>query len=92
MKKYEPTWEYLGQYQIPQWYIDAKFGIFIHWGPYCVPAFGSEWYPRKMYLQGDPAFEHHRETWGEHTEFGYKDFIPMLTRSITMASPCTTAI
>ena len=75
--KYEPTWESLRQYRIPEWYIDAKFGIFIHWGPYCVPAFGNEWYPRRMYLQDDPAFEHHRRTYGEHTEFGYKDFIPM---------------
>ena len=77
--KYEPTWESLSQYEIPEWYIDAKFGIFIHWGPYCVPAFRNEWYPRRMYLKDDPAFEHHRRTWGEHTEFGYKDFIPMLT-------------
>ncbi len=77
--KYEPTWESLKQYRIPDWYIDAKFGIFIHWGPYSVPAFGNEWYPRRMYLQDDPAFEHHRATWGDHTEFGYKDFIPMLT-------------
>ncbi len=77
--KYEPTWESLRQYQIPDWYIDAKFGIFIHWGPYCVPAFGNEWYPRRMYLRDDPTFEHHRATWGDHTEFGYKDFIPMLT-------------
>ncbi len=75
--KYEPTWESLSQYRIPQWYINAKFGIFIHWGPYCVPAYGNEWYPRRMYLQDDPAFEHHRQTYGEHTEFGYKDFIPM---------------
>ena len=77
--KYEATWESLSQYEIPEWYIDAKFGIFIHWGPYCVPAFGNEWYPRRMYLRDDPAFEHHRQTWGEHTDFGYKDFIPMLT-------------
>ena len=77
--KYEPTWQSLSQYEIPQWYMDAKFGIFIHWGPYCVPAFGNEWYPRRMYLRDDPAFEHHRQTWGEHTDFGYKDFIPMLT-------------
>ena len=75
--KYEPTWESLSQYEIPEWYIDAKFGIFIHWGPYCVPAFGNEWYPRRMYLQDDPTFEHHRNTWGDHQEFGYKDFIPM---------------
>ena len=78
-EKYEPTWESLKQYEIPEWYVDAKFGIFIHWGPYCVPAFGNEWYPRRMYLKDDPAFEHHRKTWGDHTEFGYKDFIPMLT-------------
>ncbi|MCY4071713.1 MAG: alpha-L-fucosidase [Chloroflexi bacterium] len=78
-EKYEPTWESLKQYRIPDWYIDAKFGIFIHWGPYCVPAFGNEWYPRRMYLQDDPAFDHHRATWGDHSEFGYKDFIPMLT-------------
>ena len=78
-EKYEATWESLKQYEIPEWYIDAKFGIFIHWGPYCVPAFGNEWYPRRMYLEEDPAFEHHRQTWGEHTDFGYKDFIPMMT-------------
>ena len=78
-KKYEPTWESLQQYEIPVWYINAKFGIFIHWGPYCVPAFGNEWYPRRMYLQDDAAFEHHRKTYGPHTEFGYKDFIPMFT-------------
>jgi len=77
--KYEPTWESLQQYEIPEWYIDAKFGIFIHWGPYCVPAFGNEWYPRRMYLQGEKEYEHHRKTYGDHTEFGYKDFIPMFT-------------
>ena len=54
--KYEPTWESLSQYQIPEWYIDAKFGIFIHWGPYCVPAFGSEWYPRQDVFEGRSGF------------------------------------
>ena len=39
----------LKQYTIPDWYQNGKFGIFIHWGPYCVPAFGNEWYPRNMY-------------------------------------------
>jgi alpha-L-fucosidase len=57
--------------------MDAKFGIFIHWGVYSVPAFGNEWYPRNMYLQGTPEFEHHVKTWGKQDEFGYKDFIPM---------------
>ena len=75
---FQATWESLEDYQIPRWYKDDKFGIFIHWGAYCVPAFGSEWYPRNMYLQGSKLFKHHREKWGEHTKFGYKDFIPMM--------------
>lgn len=74
---YSPTWESLEQYQFPQWYQDGKFGIFIHWGPYCVPAFGNEWYPRRMYIQGSKEYEHHIATYGSHESFGYKDFIPM---------------
>jgi alpha-L-fucosidase len=68
-------------YSVPTWYSDAKFGIFIHWGPYCVPGFSSEWYPREMYRAGRPEFEHHRSTYGRHDQFGYKDFIPSLTGS-----------
>ena len=75
--KYEPTWESLKSYSVPDWFKDAKFGIFIHWGVYAVPAFGSEWYPRNMYRKESPVFKHHLETWGPHSEFGYKDFIPM---------------
>ncbi len=75
--KYEPTWASLSHYQVPDWYLDAKFGIFIHWGAYAVPAFGNEWYPRNMYLQGSPEFEHHVKTHGPQSQFGYKDFIPM---------------
>jgi len=74
---FQPTWESLKQYQPPAWYMDGKFGIFSHWGAYCVPAFGNEWYPRQMYVQDTPEFKHHVETYGPHTEFGYKDFIPM---------------
>lgn len=74
---FEPTWESLGQFTTPDWYRDAKFGIFIHWGVYSVPAFDNEWYPRSMYLPGTAAYEHHRKTWGPQSEFGYKDFIPM---------------
>lgn len=73
---FQPTWDSLKQYKIPDWYQDAKFGIFIHWGVYSVPAFGSEWYPRLMYMQGSPEFKHHIETYGPQTKFGYKDFIP----------------
>jgi alpha-L-fucosidase len=75
--EYEPTWESLKNHSVPEWYQDAKFGIFIHWGIYSVPAFSNEWYPRKMYLEGSPEFQYHREVWGPHSEFGYKDFIPM---------------
>jgi alpha-L-fucosidase len=74
---FEPTWESLQQYQPPDWYVDGKFGIFIHWGAYCVPAFGNEWYPRQMYLPDSAEFQHHLDTWGPHAEFGYKDFIPL---------------
>src|SRR6185312_13425519 len=48
---FKPTWNSLQGYRIPEWYQNAKFGIFIHWGVYSVPAFDSEWYPRNMYLQ-----------------------------------------
>jgi alpha-L-fucosidase len=73
---FQATWESLKTYTAPDWYQDAKFGIFIHWGVYAVPAFGNEWYPRNMYQQGSKEFEHHVATYGPHTGFGYKDFIP----------------
>jgi alpha-L-fucosidase len=73
---YASTWDSLRGYTVPEWYQDDKFGIFIHWGVYSVPAFGSEWYPRNMYRQGSKEFEHHVATYGPHTEFGYKDFVP----------------
>jgi alpha-L-fucosidase len=75
--RYEPTWESLQQYSVPSWFMDAKLGIFIHWGIYCVPAYANEWYSRFMYQQNMPQFQYHRETWGDHTKFGYKDFIPL---------------
>ncbi|MBV9035840.1 MAG: alpha-L-fucosidase [Acidobacteriaceae bacterium] len=73
---FQPTWDSLKTYKVPSWYQDAKFGIFIHWGVYSVPAFGSEWYPRNMYLQGTKEFKHHVDTFGPQSRFGYKDFIP----------------
>ena len=74
---FQASWDSLKQYTVPDWYRDAKFGIFIHWGLYAVPAFGNEWYPRNMYLQGSEEFKPHVETYGPHTKFGYKDFIPL---------------
>lgn len=75
--KFDDTWESLSQYEVPKWYRDAKFGIFIHWGLFSVPAFRNEWYPRNMYIKGSPEYEHHIKTYGPHKEFGYKDFIDM---------------
>ncbi|MEW5901451.1 MAG: alpha-L-fucosidase, partial [Acidobacteriota bacterium] len=76
---FQPAWESLERYQVPQWYLDAKFGIFIHWGVYSVPAFGTEWYPRQMYKKDTAEFTHHLATYGPQSEFGYKDFIPRFT-------------
>lgn len=72
---FEPNWDSLEEFEIPKWYADAKFGLFIHWGAYSVPAFGSEWYPRNMYVEGSKEFEHHVAKYGSQAEFGYKDFI-----------------
>ncbi len=74
---YKDTWESLSQYRVPKWYQDAKFGIFIHWGLFSVPAFGNEWYPRNMYVPGSPEYEHHIATYGPQKEFGLKNFVPM---------------
>jgi alpha-L-fucosidase len=74
---FRPDWGSLSHWEVPAWYKDAKFGIFIHWGVYSVPAFGSEWYPRQMYLQGTRENKHQIEKYGPLTKFGYKDFIPM---------------
>src|ERR1700730_15957812 len=74
---FRPDWESLQKYEVPDWYKNAKFGVFIHWGVYSVPAFGDEWYPRNMYREGEAAFRHHAETWGPPSRFGYKDFIPL---------------
>jgi alpha-L-fucosidase len=73
---YTATWESLQRYTPPRWYTDAKFGIFLHWGAYSVPAFGNEWYPRTMYKEGTATFRHHLDTYGPQRDFGYKDFLP----------------
>jgi alpha-L-fucosidase len=77
MGPFRPDWESLQKYDAPEWYRDAKFGIFIHWGAYSVPAFGNEWYPRMMYVKDSTEYKHHIETYGPQDKFGYKDFIPM---------------
>src|SRR5437660_3077820 len=74
---FRPDWESLKNYEVPEWYRDSKFGIFIHWGVYSVPAFGNEWYPRNMYREGSEEYKHHIATYGAQDKFGYKEFIPM---------------
>ncbi|MEO8763818.1 MAG: alpha-L-fucosidase [Ginsengibacter sp.] len=76
-EKFQADWPSLEKYQVPDWFRDAKFGIFIHWGVYSVPAFESEWYPRNMYLKDSKEYKHHIEKYGPQNKFGYKDFIPM---------------
>ncbi|MEO1011164.1 MAG: alpha-L-fucosidase [Bacteroidota bacterium] len=78
-KKYSPDIASLAQYETPEWFKDAKFGIFIHWGAYSVQATHGEWYPRAMYRENTREYKHHVATYGHPSVFGYKDFIPMLT-------------
>jgi alpha-L-fucosidase len=73
----EPTWASIqASYTVPQWFIDAKFGLFMHWGLYAVPAHHNEWYEKHMYAADR---EWHREHFGPQDVFGYKDFIPLFT-------------
>ena len=74
---YQDDWNSLSGREMPKWMREGKLGIFIHWGPYSVPSFGSEWYSRSMYIKGTREYEHHIETYGPHRSFGYKDFIPL---------------
>src|SRR5580765_7234127 len=74
-ERYQANWESLKKYTTPDWFRDAKFGIFIHWGVYSVPAWGSEWYPRQMYLKDSKEFKHHVQNFGSQDSFGYKNFI-----------------
>ena len=78
---YAPSWNSLKRYQTPRWFQEAKFGIYTHWGLYCVPARGpnATWYPYNMYREGTPQHAYHVQTYGDPSKFGYKDFIPLFT-------------
>jgi len=73
---FAPTLDSLAQYQCPEWFRDAKFGIWNCWGPESVPEFG-DWYARKMYDPADPTYKQHLETYGHPSKFGYKDIVPL---------------
>ena len=74
--QYKPTLESLKEYRCPDWFRDAKFGIYLHWGAYSVAEQG-EWYARNLYIESRPEYAHHVKTYGHPSEFGYKDFIPL---------------
>ncbi|WP_443748342.1 alpha-L-fucosidase [Asticcacaulis solisilvae] len=73
---FEASWDsFETGYKTPDWFRDAKLGIWGHWGPQCVPEYG-DWYGRQMYQQGNPYYEHHVATYGHPSEFGFMDFLP----------------
>ncbi|WP_055556701.1 alpha-L-fucosidase [Streptomyces sp. NBRC 110028] len=73
---YTPSWSSVDQHPpAPEWFQDAKFGIYYHWGAYSVPAYGSEWYPRLMYKAGDGCNTHHKATYGDPSAWPYHNFI-----------------
>ena len=77
--KFEPDWQSLRQYQVPDWFRDAKFGIWAHWGPQCAPEHG-DWYARFLYMENAPGwagddYAYHRRHYGPPSEFGFKDVI-----------------
>ena len=73
---FKPNEESLHQYKYPEWFRDAKFGIWAHWGPQAVPRQG-DWYARKMYQEGSPDYKYHLAHYGHPSKFGYKDIIPL---------------
>ena len=78
--RFQPTWESLGLYRTPDWFRDAKFGIFMHWGIDSVPA-ANGWYGNRMYLPegtiSGNVYQHHLKHYGHPSVFGYKDLIPL---------------
>jgi alpha-L-fucosidase len=71
---FKPTWDSLAQYQVPDWFRDAKFGMWAHWGPQCQPERG-DWYARGMYQEGSDQYKYHVEKYGHPSKFGFKDVI-----------------
>ena len=74
--KFEPNWESLKTYETPEWFRNAKFGIWAHWGPQCVEGSG-DWMAREMYIEGSKAYKYHVEHYGHPSEVGFKDILPL---------------
>src|ERR1700730_14876284 len=71
---FQPNWNSLQQYVVPNWFRDAKFGIWAHWGPQCQPEYG-DWYARSMYIEGSRDYKYHLKKYGHPSKFGFKDVI-----------------
>ena len=71
---FEPTWESLSRYRAPDWFRDAKLGLWAHWGPQCQPERG-DWYARRMYIQGEPQHAHHVATYGHPSRVGFIEIV-----------------
>lgn len=71
---FQPTWASLAGYQVPDWFRNAKFGMWAHWGPQCQPEFG-DWYAREMYMEGSAKYKYHLQKYGHPSKFGFKDVI-----------------
>lgn len=63
-------------YKVPDWFKNAKFGIWAHWGPQCVEGTG-DWMARSMYIEGSREYKYHVEHYGHPSEFGFKDLLPL---------------
>jgi hypothetical protein len=94
--KFQPTWNSLENYQVPEWFRNAKFGIWAHWGPQCVEGSG-DWMARSMYLEGSAEYKHHVEHYGHPSEIHGSPFYcyyfagcheSTVYRSITIGIQC----
>lgn len=74
--KFKHTWQSLSDYEVPEWFRNAKFGIWAHWGPQCVEGSG-DWMARSMYMEGSSAYKHHVKNYGHPSEVGFKDILPL---------------
>ena len=74
--KFQPTWESLVNYKTPEWFRNAKFGIWAHWGPQCVEGSG-DWMARSLYIEGSREYKYHVEHYGHPSEVGFKDILPL---------------
>ena len=74
--KFEPNWESLKTYETPEWFRNAKFGIWAHWGPQCVEGSG-DWMARSLYIEGSSQYKYHVAHYGHPTEVGFKDILPL---------------